>query len=207
MPPKTKSATEKPLLGQPDSVLCLEFINAVEQGTSYDDILPFSGRLNLPTIHQVLKLNFFLRDQAGIKNSQVSQKDIVQQVAPLVAKYWAMAGYKTMVMSRIEKNITKLLDKFTLINKSRKRTTAGEIKKRADYLESIEKLFDIATPNLVEQLNKDRLLGMDDSTTRYRVMEGYTRKTEDVSFLLDQRGERKMEGVDGTYAERLRGTV
>ena len=43
----------------------------------------------------------------------------------------------------------------------------------------------------------------------YRVMEGYTRKTEDVSFLLDQRGERKMvmEGVDGTYAERLRRTV
>ena len=48
-------------------------------------------------------------------------------------------------------------------------------------------------------------MGVDDERTRYRVKQGYTRKTEDVSFLLDQRGERKMVmgGKDTSYGERL----
>ena len=41
-------------------------------------------------------------------------------------------------------------------------------------------------------LEKDRLLGNDDQNPLYRSSEGYTRKTEDVAFLEDQRGERKM---------------
>ena len=50
MPPKTKAATDKPLLGQPDSVLSPEFILAVEQGQDDPDCLPYSGPLRLPCI-------------------------------------------------------------------------------------------------------------------------------------------------------------
>ena len=126
-------------------------------------------------------------------------------MVPIVTKYWTLAGYKTLHESNIEKNITKQLDKYTTVNKSRKRVTPGEVKKRNEYLEDIEKLFDIATPNLVEILTKDRLLSLDDGDSRYRQQEGYTRKTEDVSFLLDQRGARKMvmQGFDSKYAERV----
>ena len=57
----------------------------------------------------------------------------------------------------------------------------------------------------MEILTKNRLLGVGDNCPRYRVEEGYTRKTEDVSFLLDQRGDRKMVmgEYDGSYVERL----
>ena len=130
MPPKTKSATDKPLLGQPDSALSSEFILAVEQGRDHDDIFPFSGALKLPTIEQVLKLYFFLREQAGAKNSHVSQKEISGKVASHVVMYWNMAGNKTKVMPRVENNISKELAIYNTILKSRKRTTAGEIKKR-----------------------------------------------------------------------------
>ena len=205
MPPKTKSATDKPLLGRPDSALSSEYILAVEQGRDHDDIFPFSGAHKLPTIEQVLKLYFFLREQAGAKNSHVSQKEISCKVASHVVMYWNMAGYKTKVMPRVENSISKELAIYNTILKSRKRTTAGEIKKRTEYFEKIKKLFDIATPNLVEILTKSRLLGVDDECPRYRVEEGYTRKTEDVSFLLDQRGDRKMVmgEYDGSFVERL----
>ena len=172
MPPKTKSATEKPHMGQPDSVLCPEFVLAVEQGEDDSDILPYSRALKLPIIDQVLKLYFFLRDQTGSKNGHVSQKELSNKVASHVIKYWDMAGYKTMWMATVESHIMKELARYNTINKSRKRTTDGEVKKRAEYAESIKKLFDIASPNLVETITKSRLLGVDDECSRYSVKEG-----------------------------------
>ena len=58
---------------------------------------------------------------------------------------------------------------------------------------SVKKLFDIVALDLEEILRKDRVLRNDDECPLYRIKEGYTRKTEDFSFLADQRGERKME--------------
>ena len=205
MPPKTKAATDKPLLGQPDSVLSQEFILAFEKGEDDPDILPFSGALKLPTVEQVLKLFYFLRGQAGVKNGHVSQKELSHKVAILVIKYWDMAGYKTMWMATVENHIMKELARYNTILKSRNRNTTGEVKKRTDYLDSIKKLFDIAFPNLVETITKSRLLGVDDECSRYRVEKGYTRKHEDVSFLLDQRGDRKMVmgENDASYVQRL----
>ena len=50
-----------------------------------------------------------------------------------------------------------------------------------------------------------RLLATDDENPRYWVKSGYTRKTEDISFLQDKRGDRKMlmDLKDTTYEERL----
>ena len=56
MPPKIKSDTEKPMLGQPDSVMKPDFLSAADEGNFDTDILPFSGPLQLPTAEQVLKL-------------------------------------------------------------------------------------------------------------------------------------------------------
>ena len=108
-------------------------------------------------------------------------------------------------MATVESHIMKKLARYNTINRSRKRTTDGEIKKRAKYAESIKKLFDIASPNLVETITTSRLLAVDDECSRYSVKKGYTRKNEDVSFLLDQRGERKrvMGEKDVSFVERL----
>ena len=82
MPPKLKSDTEMPLLGQASSVLAADFILASQQGNlESTDILPFSGPLQLPSREQVLKLYFFIRDLLGKKNSHVSQENIAKLVA------------------------------------------------------------------------------------------------------------------------------
>ena len=188
MPPKTKSDTDKPLLGQPDSVMRPDYLLDVQEGNLDTDILPFSGPLQLPTSEQILKLYFFIREQLGKKNNKVSQDVIANKVCNLVAQYWNMAGYKTVVKFRVVKHIKKELEMYQKINKSRGRSTAGEVEKRELYLKGLKRLFDIAAPDLGDEIQKSRILGNDDECTRYRVKEGYTRKTEDLSFLVDQRG-------------------
>ena len=125
MPPKTKSDTDKPLLGQPDSVMRPDYLLAVQEGNLDTDILPFSGPLQLPTSEQILKLYFFIREQLGKKNTKVSQDVIANKVCNLVAQYWNMAGYKTVVKFRVVKHIKKELEMYQKINKSRGRSTAA----------------------------------------------------------------------------------
>ena len=90
MPPNTRADTCKPLIGQPDSVLRPEFIQANQEGKDDTDIVPFSGTLQLPSTEQVLKLYFFYRGQPGKSND--NQKKISSKVAAHVVKYWEMAG-------------------------------------------------------------------------------------------------------------------
>ena len=104
MPPKTKAETNKTLLGQPDSVLKSDFIQSVLENKN-DDILPFSGSLQLPTTEEVLKLFYFYRDHFGHKNSHVSQEDIFCKVSAHVIKYWSMSGFQTMSLISVRKKI------------------------------------------------------------------------------------------------------
>ena len=87
----------------------------------------------------------------------------------------------------------KYKKKYQDINKNKNRVSQTENDKRMLYMGSVKKLFDIAALDLEEIPRKDRVLGNDDECPLYRIKEGYTRKTEDFSFLADQRGERKME--------------
>ena len=113
MPPKLKSDTEKPMIGQPDSVLAPDFILATQHGNlEGTEILPFSGPLQLPSREQVLKLYFFIRDFYGKKNTYISQENIAKVVAEKVSRYWAMAGFKTVVEFRVIKHIKKELDMY-----------------------------------------------------------------------------------------------
>ena len=119
-----------------------------------------------------------------------------------VAKYWTLAGYETVVRQNIVKHITKDVTKYELLQS---KTSDTMVAKRDMFIEDIKKLFDVAAPDLEEKLTKSRILDKDDSCTKYRQKSGYTRKTEDLSFLIDQRGERKMvmSVRDVTFEERI----
>ena len=211
MAPTTKASTAKPLLGQPDSVLSPEFLLAVQENKPYDDILPFARPLQaqLPSIEQVLKLYYFLREVVGKTNKHVTNLDLSKQVATYVAMYWRMAGFKTLVFFRMVGHVQKVVDAHQKIVRHISRTSPTEVTKREKYVEDIKKLFDIATPGLEEILKQDRFLDNDDDCTLYRKEEGYTRKMEDVIFLLDQRGERKMMmgDRDPTYENRVDASI
>ena len=209
MAPTTKASTAKPLLGQPDSVLAPDFLVAVQGGQPHDDLLPFARSNQLPTKEQVLKLYYYLREQVGKNNKHVSQLDLSKKVAGFVAAYWNMAGFKTVTFFRIVNHVQKDIESYQKIIKSLPKTSASEVDKREKYQQEIKKLFDVAAPDLEEALKKDRILGKDDDCTVYREKEGYTRKTEDLHFLNDQRGERKMVmgQRDPTYEQRVENSI
>ena len=209
MAPKTKSSTAKTLLGQTESVLSKEFRSAALEGQPCDDILPFAGPARLPTIEQVLKLYYFLREQVGKTNQHVSTLDLCKKVASFVESYWKMAGFKTLTFHRIVNHVQRALESYQKIVKNISKTSVSELSKREKYEQDIKKLFDIATPGLEEMLEKDRMLGKDDNCNLYREEIGHTRKTEDLMFLTDQRGDRKMVmgDRDTTYEERLESSI
>ena len=205
MGPKTKADTAKFLLGQPDSDLRQDFLQAGQLGKDDAGILPWLGPLQLPTIEQVLKLYFYFREVAGRKNSTVPRAE-VNKVAKHAVRYWSMAGFETMKMYNVVIRIKKEVEKYEVLQKNRSKTNEKELMKRQEYVEAIKKLFDIATPDLEDILTKSRLLDTDDECTRYRQEAGYTRKTEDLTFLLDQRADRMMvmeNSRDTSYEVRV----
>ena len=117
MPPTTKATTTKSLLGHPDTVLRQEFILANQEGRPDAKILPFNGPLQLPCKEQILKLYFLYR-------------------AKQVTKYWTMAGFKTMTTPRVVSHITKQIEMYQNIIRSRTRDSQKEVNKREEYLKS-----------------------------------------------------------------------
>ena len=77
--------------------------------------------------------------------------------------------------------ITKLLQSYQSQHKNRNLTNKKSLEDRKQFEDDLNKLLDISHPNLEKTLAEDRTLGN---------LVG--RKAEDLSFLLDQRGERKM---------------
>ena len=99
----TRSTTENSLVGQPDSVLSLEWIQALADGRDQSDILPFSGRPKLPTKEMVIKLYLYYRSQS--QHQKTSAGDISDLVLGEVVKYWKMANIETVAVFRLDKYI------------------------------------------------------------------------------------------------------
>ena len=169
MSPKTKAVTAKPLLGQPDSALGPDFLAAVLENKPYEHILPFARPLEpkLPTTEQVLKLYYFLRELVGKKNVTVSNFDLSKEVAGYVSMYWNMAGFQTLVFSRIVNHVQKAVETYQKLIKHISRTSFVEVARREKFEQDKLKLFDIATPGLEDLLKKDRILGNNDDCTLY----------------------------------------
>ena len=167
------------LIGLSTSVLSHEFVTSYNHGDDVEDVAPFSGRLMLPTKLQVLKLHLFFRDEAGKKNQHVSKGEITAKVVKIVKYYWNLAGFETVVSPK--NFIVKLVEAYQVQHKKKNMMNKKTLEDRKTFEEGLNKLFDIAHPNLEKTLAQDRTLGN---------LEG--RKSEDLSFLQDQRGERKM---------------
>ena len=144
-----------------------------------EDVAPFSGKLMLPTKLQVLKLHLFLRDEAGKKNRTVSQGEITSKAVKIVKYYWNLAGFETVVSPK--NVIAKLVKAYQDQLKNKTKENKKSLDDREKFKEDLNKLFEISHSNLEKTLSEDRIRGN---------LEG--RKSEDLSFPQDQRGERKM---------------
>ena len=105
-----------------------------------------------------------------------------------------MAGFKEclLTITNIEAKVEKEVSKYQSMNKNRNRTCPLEVRKREEYLGTLQKLFDISSPKISANLEKSRFLEKFDECSRNNAKVGYTRKNEDIAFLLDQRSSRKM---------------
>ena len=86
-----------------------------------------------------------------------------------------------MIQSSTWTKIAKLHDDYKDQLKKRNMTNKKSVEGRKRYEENLNKLFDISHPDLEKNLAEDRI-----------IREG-GRKSEDLQFLEDQRGPRKIK--------------
>ena len=183
MPPKkaTKAKYHHDMIGLSTSVLKAEFVTAFQTDKNFDitSWLPFSGPLQLPTMKQVLMLALFLKDEAGRKDSfTVKPYEIDKTVGGIVSKYWLMAGFETK--TTLSREVKSLIERYHKLQKDSKKSGLFHINKRAAFRNEGERLFDVGVKNLEEIIRNDKI------RSNLSVVE------QDLAFLMDQRGERKM---------------
>ena len=209
MPPKTKAATAKFLIGQPSSVLATAWQEALTAGNMTlcnSPLLPFKGKARLPTKEETLLLYFAIREVDKFKNSP--EQTVIDMVAEQIVKYWKMAPVQTVAMTTIRSRIVCLLRKYRTrlkCRKSHEQTKTGkEEKNRKEYTESLAKLFDIAALDAEKQIEKNRFLVKKTPEGKVDMSD----REDDLHFLLDQRGPRIgwMSGMDEVYWERSKGS-
>ena len=159
-----------------------------------EDVATFSGKFMLPTKLQVLKLYLFLRDEAGKKNRTVSQGEITSKVVKIVKYYWNLAGFETVVSPK--NVIAKLVKAYQDQLKNKTKENKKSLDDREKFKEDLNKLFEISHSNLEKTLSEDTEDGIRGN------LEG--RKSEHLSFLQDQRGERKMamDKLDAEHSKK-----
>ena len=194
--PVSRSAAEVPLLGLPSSVLSAKWIEryaSAEQSSSSStgsSVLPFKLPPKLPTREEVLKLYWFLR-----QNDQDTKKKkivIVDTVVGEILSYWRMSNIKTLTPQNVQKKVLSLVDEYEARRKCFSRKGQQEEERRKTFTQSLTGLFDIASKDAESFVQKDRLLGGEATQ-------------EDLEFLKDQRGDRKMcmDGRDKLYDEAV----
>ena len=146
-----------PILGSIEAIFRPEFLAVTATGEEKDflDVLPFLGKVNLPTTEQVLKLYMYLRDLPG--NYRVPQEEIALQVTKHILVFWKMANYATSYQGYVVKKVLKEVKDYKTMKKTT-RNSPKELEEKESYKNRIKKLFNIASSDLEEKLKKDRLL-------------------------------------------------
>ena len=109
-----------------------------------------------------------------------------------ILKYWTRANIAVQNGFWIKKKIMMIVKRYEILTKNLKRNSETEARKRAQFLTDLKSLFDVASPDAEDKLKRDRLLGDEEAE-------------DDLKFLEDQRGKRKMVmgGLDNKYGKKL----
>ena len=98
------------------------------------DILPFRGKLNLPSREQVIKLVLFTKQLPG--NYHKSKTVIAQLVCDQILIYWNMANFATLTKQIVCNKIIKEWNEYQNINKN-KRETERELNVKRTYKDNL----------------------------------------------------------------------
>ena len=106
--------------------------------------------------------------------------------------YWTRSGIPRVSDLIITKHVLRLHEEWKNLRKKQHQTTIAEQGKREIFLQKLESLFDIASPDAIKILESDRL----------RTAEA---RQADIDFYLDQKSDRiaSMAGLDKVYLETV----
>ena len=140
----------------------------------------------LPDCRQVLKFFLFLRrDEENVQN-HVTNQEIGYIVIDAVVTFWNMARIKTKTRQNSVLDLMCLWNEWNrlLKNKNHESDAGG---KRANFLAKLDSLFDIGSPDAIQEIMKSNLLT--------------AQKKDDVAFYLDKKKDRKatMEGHEKIF--------
>ena len=96
----------------------------------------------------------------------------------MFSKYWEMAGFETK--TNLSREVKSLIERYLKMQKDSKKSGLFQINKRAAFQNEGERLFDVGVKNLEEIIRNDKI------RNNLSVVE------QDLAFLVDQHGERKM---------------
>jgi len=138
----------------------------------------------LPTFGQVLRYLQHLKEMS-CKTSPLSVH--ISTVVDQVLLFWKMAGIETITKRYVEERLKRDFNTWISLCKSKNRSSDPG-NKREIFRNSLEKLWDIGSPNALQIILQNRLLSSE-------------KKNEDIAFYEDQRGERKavMSGMDKVF--------
>ena len=137
------------------------------------DKLPCS---QLPTNRQCLQKLFYLQEQT-IQSSNT--KHLATTVASEVLNLYHAVPLTTIRIDKAAEKISRMYQKWRNLERSRKRDSATERKKRQQFEKELDALCDMSKESAESGIRTDRLRTDDD-------------KKADISFLRDQRKGRKM---------------
>ena len=166
--PATRSFSDVYLIGQPNSSI---------RGSQ------------LPTNRQVFQYFLHLRND----NPNSDNRSLAHDTVDVVLPFWNMARIKTLTRPNAVNRFMILHEKYRKIVKNKGRNNKPEEEKRANFLKDLDKLFDIGTKDVVEEIRSNRLLTKET-------------KEEDVNFYLDQQTTRlaHMSGHDKVFEKKSR---
>lgn len=146
----------------------------------------------LPTNGDILRHFHFIRSE----NPKIKDRDIVccgfhsdftlkyaENCLCLVKKITTIynnSGFQTVRVDRMKKKILRLQHQYQELKSLQKRNSSHEIKKRKNFVENVlPLLFDILPADVMDRIQRDKKRSQED-------------KTEDMKFIIDQRGPREM---------------
>ena len=150
---------------------CLPDIQREEGGSggSHPELVYSYSNKQLPTNLDALK-RLFYNKKTDMKGKPLS--DVVQKVVLDI-----MAKIPFMQTKNATKKLENLFNKWRLLQKREKNTSAKDLENRKEFSDKLGLLFDIASQDWEKKISTDRIKDVDE-------------RAEDLNFLVDQRGPR-----------------
>ena len=191
----TRGETGVFLIGQPNSTLGnsgkLPVAKNILQYIRFLQSLPGMGKQPVKTL-VCCPLTTSTKTASCTSPTGCSSPGRSMCVVAALGDYWTRSGIPRVSDFTITKYVLRLHEEWKNLRKKQNQTSTAELGKREIFLQKLESLFDIASPDAIKILESDRL----------RTAEA---TQADIDFYLDQKGERiaTMAGLDKVHLETV----